>query len=261
MLKLNLARNCLKYLIRIYNIKEIYLPYYSCKVLWQACRQENCKVRFYHIGNDFLPITRFNKKDFVLYINYYGLCSDNCKNLAEKYPNLIVDNTQAFYSESVGLASFNSLRKFFNVQNGAYLYTKKELKLDFSQDKYLFFPCNMAENYEQFLKNELFLNTEDIKYLAPCVEEIMKNIDFEQDKKTRIEKFLYYQEKYKKVNKISLSLNGKDIPYCYPLCTTDNHTLNLLSSNKTPLLSLWGTMPENVPEYKFLNNTVVIPLV
>ena len=58
-IKLNLARNCLKYLIQVYAIRRIYLPYYTCSVVWNSAREENCEVKFYHIDKDFLPTEKF----------------------------------------------------------------------------------------------------------------------------------------------------------------------------------------------------------
>ena len=97
-------------------------------------RQEGCRLHFYHINKNFMPLCEFNKNDFILYINYFGLCDENCKTLEKKYPNIIIDNTQSFYSKPSGLASFNSLRKFFKVQNGAYLYTKISINTNFQTD-------------------------------------------------------------------------------------------------------------------------------
>ena len=134
-IKLNLARNCLKYLIQVYAIRRIYLPYYTCPVVWNSVREENCEVKFYHIDKDFLPTEKFEENDFILYTNYFGINSKNCKILAKKYPNLIVDNSHSFFCKPLGLASFNSLRKFFNVQNGAYLFTSKQLGQVFEVDK------------------------------------------------------------------------------------------------------------------------------
>ena len=43
---LNYARNCLRYIIQTYNIKEIHLPYYTCPTVWQAIQKEDCKIHF-----------------------------------------------------------------------------------------------------------------------------------------------------------------------------------------------------------------------
>ena len=70
---LNLARNCLRYVIETYKIKEIYVPTYTCPVIWQAIEKSNCRIKFYNINEHFLPECEFSTNDFVLYTNYFGI--------------------------------------------------------------------------------------------------------------------------------------------------------------------------------------------
>ena len=57
--------------------------------------------------------------------------------LSSKYTNLIVDNAHSFFSEPKGVASFSSLRKFFNqVRDGSFLYIKSDFSFEFQQDDY-----------------------------------------------------------------------------------------------------------------------------
>ena len=189
-IKLNLARNCLKYLIQVYAIRRIYLPYYTCPVVWNSAREENCEVKFYHIDKDFLPTEKF-------------------EDLAKKYPNLIVDNSHSFFCKPLGLASFNSLRKFFKVQNGAYLFTSKQLEQVFDVDKIELQPVSMQEDYEKFLKNELFLDSQQqIKAISPNVEKMMNNIDFDAESIKRVRIFKQYEKVLKNFNNIQLDLNS-----------------------------------------------------
>ena len=182
MIKLNLGRSCLKVIIRTYGIKEIFIPYYSCKTIWQAIREEDCKIKFYHIDKDFMPDCEFPKESYILYINYFGLFTKNCKILSEKYKNLITDNTQAFYAPNFGIATFNSLRKFFPVQNGAYLQIEKEPNLNFIKDNLKLETAGIEENYDLFKLNELKLNNEEVKLISPSVEDVMAQINYEKDK-------------------------------------------------------------------------------
>lgn len=259
--KLNLARNCIKYIIKAYGIKEIFVPYYTCSVVWNAIRSLKCKVKFYHIGKDFLPLNDFSPEAYILYTNYFGICSDNCKLLSKKYKNLIIDNSQSFYSEPLGLVSFNSLRKFFNVQNGAYLYTSKIINENFATDKLNLTPVLMQRDYEKLLYNELFLNNEtEIKLISPKVEREMQQIDFEKDKSIRIELFKKYSKIFNFENKITITHNIEDIPYCYPFCPKDLEFLEPLTQNNFPILRLWEDINKKFPEYKFLNNTIALPL-
>lgn len=261
LIKLNLARNCLKYIIRTYGIKEIFVPYYTCNTVWKAIREENCKINFYHINKSFMPDVEFNKNDFILYNNYFGLCNENCEFLSKKYINIIIDNSHSFYAKHSGLASFNSLRKFFKVQNGAYLYTTKKFQECFSVKDTELTPVTMQENYEKFLYNELTLNKEkNIKLISPKVEQIMNSIDFELDKQQRLTWYQKYTEIFDKFNTIKLKADEKNIPYCYPLNANDESILKPLSDNNVILLRLWGEIPKHFTEHQILNNTLALPL-
>ena len=244
LVKLNLARNCLRYAIKTYGISQIWLPYYTCPTVWQAVRKENCKIKFYHIDKDFLPTIEFDKDDFILYTNYFGLNSENCKILAKKYPNIIIDNSQSFYTEPMGLCSFQSLRKFFNVQYGAYLYTKKVLDYKFEIDNLVLEPIQPKEDYNKFVQNEIILNSQNIKSISPLVEKQMQNIDFENDKKERILQFNTYKKELDKYNEIKLSPNDNEIPYCYPLQTDNIAIKKQLANNGEILIKLWQTATE-----------------
>lgn len=260
-IKLNLARNCIKYIIKSYGIKEIFIPYYTCNTVWQAIREENCQIKFYHIDESFMPTIDFEQDSYILYTNYFGLCFENCKKLTEKYKNIIIDNAHGFYSPNLGLASFNSLRKFFKVQNGAYLYIKEELTDKFTNDQLHLTPILMQEDYEKFLKNELLLNKEkNIKLLSNEVDKNMENIDFEADKQIRFSRYQKYTMLFSKYNTIQLTTNENNIPYCYPFNTTNSEILQKFSDNKLILLRLWQNIPKTFIEHNMLNNTIALPL-
>ncbi len=258
-IKLNLGRNCLKYIIKAYNIKEIHVPYYCCNTVWKAIVQENCRMKFYHIDDNFMPIKEFRKKDFILYINYFGLNDQNCQKLAYKYPNLIIDNTQSFYSEHIGLASFNSLRKFFKVSNGAYLYVDKFLNDKFESDNIQTEPIFIQDNYQKFVQNEVLLNeNNNIKMISQNTIDIMKNIDTETDKKQRVNLFKKYDKIFGGYNIIRLPNLEDQIPYCYPFSTNNTEIKKILE--KFILLHLWNELPKDFSEYKMLNNVAALPL-
>lgn len=260
-IKLNLARNCLKYICKAYGINKILLPYYTCPVVWNSLREESCEVKFYHIDKDFLPTEKLKKNDFILYTNYFGINSKNCKKLAKKYPNIIIDNSQGFFSEPLGLASFNSLRKFFNVQNGAYLFTSKQLEQVFEVDKIELQPVSMQEDYEKFLKNELFLDAQkQIKTISPKVEKMMNDIDFEAESIKRVRIFKQYEKVLKNFNNIQLDLNIGDVPYCYPFSPNSEIIKRKLWSKNLVLLQLWKNFPKSFIESEFLNDTIALPL-
>lgn len=260
LVKLNLARNCLKYLIRTYGINEIFIPYYTCPAVWIAAREEGCRIIFYHIDKNFYPVNPFPQNAYIIYTNYFGMCSKNCRKLAAKYKNLIIDNSQAFYTQPEGLASFYSLRKFFNVPSGAFLYTRKLSQENFEQDNLNLNPANFHNNYTDFVKNELTLNKEkSIKNISELSKKLFEKIDFEKDKNTRISLFKEYKKILNKDNYIKLSPDENEIPYCYPFCPKKDLYKEKVLKNNIILLKLWKNYPPNMPEAT-LNNTAALPL-
>ena len=167
------ARDALRYLIRAYDIKSIYLPYYLCDVMRHAVVKELCKPIFYHINDNFMPAQDFPKSAYILYPNYFGICDKNVDKLITMYPKLVVDNAHAYYAKPRGFASFNSAKKFLPVQDGAYLWI--------GEDEGFIPPNN--DRYNEFMQYHKELSDNQLKiditpdvvpfcypYLAPTIE-------------------------------------------------------------------------------------------
>ena len=261
MIKLNTARNCLRYIVRAYGIKSIYIPYYICPTIKTALRKEGVSIRFYHINKDFFPLTDFEKDDFILYPNYFGICSENVEKLEKKYKNLIVDSAHSFYSKQSGLASFNSLRKFFQpcygIKEGAYLYTEKVLNEEFAtSDDY---EINDYD-FETLVKNENKLDDEDIKFISNSTKKIIDNIDFEEEQQRRLSNFYKYETLYSKQNEINFNLKKEDIPFVYPLLTKNEKLGYELEKQGLMIFRYWNGIPKNFEEYYFYKYLIPLPL-
>ncbi len=248
--ELNTARNCLRIIIRTYGIKEIFIPYYVCPTVWQACRKEHCAVKFYHIDNNFYPVGTFDKNAYILYPNYFGINSKNVLKLSSIYTNLIVDNAHAAYMPHCGLTSFYSYRKFFNVADGAKLFINKEIELP--EDKYTY--NEIPKNYDDFIQNEIRLNSKNPMFINKTSKNIIDNIDFKQEKARRLEKFYQYAKKYNSINEIQIELLKQDVPFVYPLLCKQEIKTDII------LFRYWDALPKNFPEYKFYRYLKPIPL-
>lgn len=259
LIKLNLARNCLRYIIRAFGIKEIHMPYYICPAVWRAARKENCAVKFYHIDRSFLPAKEFAENDYILYPNYFGISSQNVRKLSRLYKNLIVDNAHNYFMPDCGLASFNSLRKFFNVKDGAFLYISKLSTENFSQDEYCYETCR-HKTFEDLCKNELRLENEPVKLISRCSEQLFEEIDKEQEKQRRLEIFNQLHTALHGTNKLAIKLAKEDVPFVYPYLTYDESFAGKLENSGITVLRYWEAMPESFPEYDFYKYLVPVPL-
>src|SRR5690606_39004611 len=98
---------------------------------------------FYHINENFLPqISKINSIEALLYTNYFGLMDNNVNILKEKFNNLIIDNSQAFYDmPHPNIPSIYSPRKFFGLPDGGFVYHTNEVS---------------TKNYNTDVSNERF---------------------------------------------------------------------------------------------------------
>ncbi len=259
----NSARNALRGLLRELKIRKIHLPFYICPVLKNAVRKEDCRIEFYHIDENFFPVCDFDADDFILYPNYFGICTKNVRRLAEKYPNLIVDNAHAFYSPHFGLASFNSYRKFFffshNLKDGACLSVKKILSTEYPKDEAK--DEEIADfSYNSLLKNEKRVDKFEVFKISDVSKDTLNKINFDEDKKERLERFFKFHEKYKSLNELKIELEDGEIPFVYPFLTYDEKLAEKITQNNDLILRYWNTLPESFLEYKFYKYLIPIPL-
>jgi len=257
-IKLNLARNCLRYIIRAYNISELFMPFYICPTVINAARKEHCRLKFYHIDKNFYPIGNFDKNAFILYPNYFGICAANVRKLENIYPNFIVDNAHNPYMKPCGLASFNSLRKFFKVKDGAELYISKTIVQNFPKDKFEY--EDFSADYDTLRENEIRLNDEDIKLISECTIKRLTNINREEIKAQRLKKFNELHNKYKATNELKFELTTEDIPFVYPYLIRDEITGEKLEKEGYLILRYWNNLSKNMPEYDYYKYLIPIPL-
>ena len=262
LVKLNSARSCLRYLVKIYDIKSINIPYYICPSIKQVLREDSVKINFYHINMNFMPKVDFNSEDFILYPNYFGICGKNVKILEQKYKNLIVDNAHAFYAEPSGLASFNSLRKFFQmkygVMDGAYLYVDNLSDEKFERAEN--YECDSSITYEKMVKNEQRIDNEPVLLMSETTEKLMDKIDFEQEKSERINKIKRFAELYGSLNKLDISLADGEYPFVYPYYSKNEEIGYELEKQGKLIFRYWEGLPSTFEEYKLYKYLVPIPL-
>ena len=259
--KLNTARNALRYIIKAFNIKEIYIPYYLCPAIRNAVLKEQCKINFYHIDINFEPLSDFPDDAYILYPNYFGVCSWIVEKLALKYKNLIADNAHSFFSEPVGIASFNSVRKFFTkIKDGAFLYTTKTLDINFPKDTYEY--EHKILSYEELCKNENRLDKEDIKIMSACTENYFTSENIDEIKQTYIKNYEKYHKNYCSQNRLIFKLKENDVPYKYPYLadTMENAEKTALEFNKNGIIIFryWNNMPDSFTEKEFYTKLVAI---
>lgn len=258
---LNSARNALRYIIRVYNIKHIYTPEYTCPVIWDAITDEGCSYTLYTLTKDLLPTQSFPTNSFILYNNYFGVCSMQVNYMLEQYPNVILDNAQAFYSKIYSnIGNIYSPRKFFGLPDGGIVVTENKEILDIETDtnsinimshllKRLEFGAEFG--YNDFQHNDGALEHNDVKHMSILTRRLMGNINYEKIKNKRVENYKYLYDNLG--NTINNTLLEDDVPMVYPYLTNDSSLRMKLIHNKIFVASYWP----GISDINNYNNTII----
>ena len=246
--RLNSGRAAIFHAFRLTGCDSIWLPIYQCDTVREFLKKKNVTIKYYHIDKNFNPIDlKEENNEAVLLVNYYGIMSNKrMKELASKYKNVIIDNSQAFFCEPLDNC-FNvySCRKFVGVPDGAYAIGKNaqlflgEYEQGYSSDTSLFllqrieYGCE-GKAYETRSINEHRLEDEDIMMMSKLTQTILDGTNYELIKNKRKDNFRIACELFNGINKINpLRYYDEDtIPMVYPLVVEDDKLIIKLQNAK-----------------------------
>ncbi|WP_097027909.1 hypothetical protein [Clostridium peptidivorans] len=259
LVSLNSGRNALLYLLKAKNIKKIYIPYYLCDSVTNMLKMYDYDFEFYNISSDFMPVfnKNINNNECLYIVNYYGqLDNDKVIYLKEKYNQIILDNTHAFFQKPIEyIDTIYTCRKFFGVPDGAYLSTdtkiKDDLKIDISKDRMIHilgrYEGTASEYYNDFQNNDEVFNSELLKYMSKLTHNILGAIDYEEVREIRNENYAYLDNKLGIYNK--LKLNAPDGAFAYPFYRENDIDIRKkLASRKIYIPTLWPNVLSDVSE-------------
>jgi len=274
LIALNSARNALLYILKARNIKTLYLPFYLCDSIKDMLTRYNYTFEFYNIDIDFLPI--FEKElltdEYIYIVNYFGFHEqEKITFLKEKYQNIILDNTQAFFQTPLpDVDTIYCLRKFFGVPDGSYLSTNslltENLEIDSSKDRMRHllgrYEGKASDYYKDFIENEDNFKKVPLRKMSKLTHNILGAIDYKNICKIRNHNYNYLKEKLDKFNKIETKdING---PFAYPFYIENALEIKKeLSKMKIYVPTLWPNviedMPANSVEYNYSANILPLP--
>ena len=144
--------------------------------------------------------------------------------MASQYENLIIDNSQAFYSAPHSVASIYSPRKFFGVPDGGLLISDAHLDEMITQDisldrtihllKRIELGANAA--YQDFKNSDRLLDNQPIKRMSNLTSSILKGIDYKETKQKRKQNFDFLHQTLGEKNMWKFSVRDDEVPLVYP---------------------------------------------
>lgn len=255
LLHLNTARNALVYLCRAKNIRKLWLPYFLCGSVAEACSRENVPVAFYNIDSTFQPILppKWAAGDWLYLVNYYGqLTEGQIREYQAKFQNVIVDNVQAFFTKPLpGVDTLYSCRKFFGVPDGAYLSTDMALialKKDISKDRMKhilgrFEGTSAADYYADFKENDHSFRELPLMEMSELTKNLLGALDYDKICSRRDANWASLQASLGAYNR--LQLTPPPGPYCYPFyCKNGMELKKKLALEKIFIPTLWPNVLE-----------------
>lgn len=225
-IKLDCGRDCLHYLIKARKIDRLCIPSFMCDAVFDLCRACGVQMDLYETGYDFKPRNLNVHKDAYLYLcNFYGqLSNSEIAEFCEKYPRIIIDNAQSYYSDPLpGTDTLYTCRKFFGVPDGGILFTEAVLDEEFEQaesfEHIVYLMGRLERNGTEFYQQNIFNNDrfdgQPVRRMSKLTENILHGLDYDYIKKRREDNFRYLHDFFGKDNRLDLTVPPG--PYAYPL--------------------------------------------
>lgn len=267
---LNLGRNALVYLVKAKKIRKIYLPFYLCDSVENAIKNLGVIIEKYHVNSSFQPIfeKELQKDEYLYIVNYFGFFSnDEILTLKNKYSNIIIDNTHAYFQKpNKNTDTLYTCRKFFGVPDGAYLYTSSTSKLkledDCSSDRFVHLLGRKNETaskyYSEYVKAEGKLNSLKLKSMSKETKTLLSSIDYDSIISKRNINFDFLDKNLKELNLLKVKkINGA---FCYPLLIKHGYILRKKLQEKAIYIpTLWPNL-NNLNEFEEICVKNLLPL-
>lgn len=268
------ARSALYVLLLTLQPDCIWIPYYVCDAVVDAAKKAGVAIRRYKINSKFMPEDDFSigNNDFILLVNYYGICSFDIKKQLVRFPRkqVVVDCSQAFFDRDFDcLASIYSPRKFLPVPDGGAMIYEGCLPHSLCSNensiaRYQYLLQRIVDepeiSREAYLASEHELETVSHRRMSCFTRILIHSMDLEYIAKKRRENFIALAP-LKIFNEFSFDL-GESIPLCYPLMTRRANDLRqYLIKNRVLTPKYWPNIHRAGEfESKLITDVVFLPI-
>ena len=240
---------------------KLYIPYYNCSVVREALERAGISYSLYSLDENLEPaLAQIEAGAWILYVHYFGIASeDKIRAVANKYRNVIFDNTQAFYAKPVldgNCMNVYSPRKFVGLTDGGYLVWSgpQEVSEAYPQDVswaragFLFKSIELGTNaaYQDNLESKLCL-AEGIKRMSELTRRMLRSVDYEDLAQRRERNYRVLVERFRSVNELRLPMEGF-APFVYPLLIEEPGLRQRVVGNHIYTPQWWKYLLNEVPQ-------------
>lgn len=268
------ARSSLYMLLKAVCPKRVFVPNYICDAVPAAVQAAGAQLVNYSIDEEFKPAEILNPSpdDWVLLVNYFGLCSRAIEKSLEYLPasQVIVDCSQAyFFDDHQATSKIYSPRKFLPVADGGFVRTAIVLdgaacddQASIHRYQYLLQRIIGEPDLSRaaYLQAEKELESISGRGISSFTRKICETADINFIQKRRRENFRILQG-LDSINFLKFDL-GDQVPLCYPLMVANGHEIReKLLQMRVFTPKYWPHVtPCNHFEKLLLDETVFLPV-
>lgn len=276
--RLNTGRAAIYHAAKTLCANTVWLPHYQCETVRNFLGKKGIEVKYYRIDNAFNPLNIEQKDgEAVVIVNYFGIMSKKrLQSLAKQYKNVIIDNSQSFFTAPIkGAMNVYSARKFVGAPDGAYVIGEGaqngvgDYPLCHSSDTSAFllmrseYGCE-GRGYEARNINEDRIDNEDIMQMSALTRKILDGADYKKNISKRKENFKTADKLFRDINKIDARMyyDKSCVPMVYPLVVEDDELLGKMLKNKHFQGHWWAYVRNEVPEdsFEYWLSRYIIPI-
>ncbi|ANU27600.1 hypothetical protein [Planococcus versutus] len=271
---LNSGSNALLYLIKARHMTKIHIPWYLCDSVSDLITKSGCQFDYYSVDEQFQPIfdQQLGAGEYVYVVNLYGQITDEkIKALKTRYPQLIMDHSQAFFQRPLeGVDTIYSCRKYFGLPDGAYLATDvqltESLEQDQSKDRMAHVlgrsESSASDYYAEFRDSNDKLSHVPLRTMSKVTSHLMGAVDTDRAIQKRNENYARLHELLETEN--PLKLTTPTGPFAYPLLVENGMIIRKkLAEQNIYIPLLWPNVLEDCPqdsiEYHYALNILPLP--
>ncbi|NOR69317.1 MAG: hypothetical protein GQ532_06405 [Methylomarinum sp.] len=256
---------------------RVWMPNYICDSMILPLHSLNIEVKFYDLTID-LDVSEsvvLKKSDWLLYVNYFGICSAQEIKLLNRFNSnqLVFDHSQGFFTPpSKCLATIYSPRKFFGVPDGGYLFTDIQITEPTEVDGQAVYRCehllqrlddNIEFGYDLYKKNEeSFRDVRPFK-MATLTNNLLSSLNYAEIKNIRNVNFKMLHERLEKINLFKICIASIDGALCYPLLIDDSKLKIQLLKKRIFVATYWEEVQNRAKasslECFLVKNLIAIP--
>ncbi|EIC22603.1 hypothetical protein [Thiorhodovibrio frisius] len=272
------ARAAFLALLRAGRPNRVWLPKYICNAMLAPLMRAGMAYAWYDLTEHWQvdPAIQLQTGDWLVYVNYFGLCSKPVDDLLQRFPpeQIILDYSQAFFAppSPQALATLYSPRKFFGVPDGGLLHSQIPVPQSTHIDQDAF--ARMSHllrrlgdtpeaGYTAYQHAEHSLDDPEPKRLSPLSARILSSIDFDAVRAKRRANFQYLHSRLGADQQSFAAMKDTDIPLCYPYRSDQPGLRQALIRQRLFIATYWPEALERLAPHRansLVNNLLPLPI-